>query len=127
MSAFETLTVPALEDLTIDVAPPGTVRLAGTLAVPDPAAQVGGFFRSVHAAAVEDKLAELTLDVRKLTFVNSSSIRLFVDWITWLRKEPEAQRYHLKFLISRHVTWQRTSVSTLVSLARNVVSTETGD
>jgi hypothetical protein len=127
MSAFETLTIPAIDELIIELAPPGTVRLSGTLTMQDPAVRVGGFFRTVHAAAMEDKLPELTLDVRRLSFVNSSSIRLFVEWITWVRKEPETSRYRLKFLTSRQVTWQRTTVSTLVSLARNIVSTETAD
>ena len=65
-------------------------------------------------------LREVTVDVRKLTFVNSSAIRLFVDWATWVRdQEPDA--YVIRFRTDRRITWQRTSFSVLQSLAPNAI------
>ena len=58
-----------------------------------------------------------------LTFVNSSAIRLFVDWATWVRNE-RGQRYTLRFITSRSVTWQKTSFAALMSLMKEVLAIE---
>jgi hypothetical protein len=57
------------------------------------------------------------VDVRELDFVNSSAIRLFVDWITW----AESAKYTLLFHTSADTSWQRISFSVLCSLAPNHV------
>jgi hypothetical protein len=51
--------------------------------------------------------------VRTLEFVNSSALRLFVNWIS----RAQSGGYKLTFVIDRSVTWQRLSFSSLRSLA----------
>ena len=82
-----------------------------------------GFFKAVYTAAVADKLSEVRADVSGLTFVNSSAIRLFVDWATWVKNE-RSQRYTLRFITSRNVTWQKTSFTALMSLMKEVLAIE---
>ncbi|HEV8244770.1 MAG TPA: hypothetical protein VGP93_03345 [Polyangiaceae bacterium] len=62
-------------------------------------------------------LDSFQVDVRKLEFVNSSAIRLFVDWIS----RAEEGGYKLVFSIDRGVTWQRLSFPVLESIAPEFV------
>jgi len=123
MSQFTDVQVPRAETVAIVLTAPNQVKLSGTLTQKDPAQDLAGFFKALHNAALADKLSEVRADVSGLTFVNSSAIRLFVDWATWLKNE-RGERYTLRFVTSRNVTWQKTSFMALMSLAKEVLAVE---
>ncbi len=123
MSQFTSVPVPKADTVAIQLTEPNQVKLSGTITQKDPSADLAGFFKALHHAALADKLAEVRADVSGLTFVNSSAIRLFVDWATWVKNERGA-RYTLRFVTSRNVTWQKTSFMALMSLAKEVLAIE---
>jgi len=123
MSQFSSVQVPKAETIAIQLTAPNQVKLSGTITQKDPAQDLAGFFKALHTAALADKLSEVRADVSGLTFVNSSAIRLFVDWATWVKNE-RGQRYTLRFVTSRNVTWQKTSFMALMSLAKEVLALE---
>ena len=123
MSKFTAVPVPKAETVAIQVTAPNQVKLSGTITQKDPSNDLAGFFKALHNAALADNLAEVRADVSGLTFVNSSAIRLFVDWATWVKNE-RGQRYTLRFITSRNVTWQKTSFMALMSLAKEVLAIE---
>jgi len=123
MSHFTSVPVPKADTVTIQLTAPNHVRLSGTITQKDPSADLAGFFKALHKAALADKLLEVRADVSALTFVNSSAIRLFVDWATWVKNEP-GSRYTLRFVTSRSITWQKTSFMALMSLAKDVLAIE---
>ncbi|HEX3852443.1 MAG TPA: hypothetical protein VHW01_15845 [Polyangiaceae bacterium] len=123
MSQFTAVPVPKSETVAIQVTSPNQVKLSGTITQKDPSNDLAGFFKALHTAAVADKLTEVRADVSGLTFVNSSAIRLFVDWATWVKNE-RSQRYTLRFITSRNVTWQKTSFTALMSLMKEVLAIE---
>ena len=123
MSQFSSVPVPKAESVAIQVTAPNQVKLSGTITQKDPSNDLAGFFKALHTAALADKLTEVRADVSGLTFVNSSAIRLFVDWATWVKNE-RGQRYTLRFITSRNVTWQKTSFMALMSLAKEVLAIE---
>ena len=123
MSQFTSVVVPKAETIAIQVTSPNVVKLSGTITQKDPSNDLAGFFKALHTAALADKLSEVRADVSGLTFVNSSAIRLFVDWATWVKNE-RGQRYTLRFITSRNVTWQKTSFMALMSLAKEVLAIE---
>jgi hypothetical protein len=108
------------------VDPPKTLILTGTVTCKDPALEVGPCLRAAHQAGLADRLSELSVDVSGLSFVNSSAIRLFVDWIGWI-KDAKGGAYKLRFLTQRKVTWQRLSFSTLEALAGGLLIVEQAD
>jgi hypothetical protein len=124
MSHLAKISAPRLETLRVQITPPATLTFSGTITSKDPAADVGPFLRAVHDAAVADKVSELRVDVSALSFVNSSAIRLFVDWTSWLKP---SKPYKLRFATNRHITWQKTSFMALKSLAEEVLSIEQVD
>src|SRR5688572_25647435 len=116
MSHLEGVAPPKLETLSVQLVSPDTLVLKGPITCKDPDLALGPFMRSVHEAVVADRLAELRVDVSGLSFVNSSAIRLFIDWAFWIKAAP-TNRYKLRFATSRRVTWQKTSFLALQSLA----------
>jgi hypothetical protein len=115
--------VPKIEGVGIELVPPHTLRLKGTITRKNPAIDLAGFLKSVHRDAVARKLTNFRVDVSGLTFVNSSSIRLFIDWAVWIEKETD-HRYVLHFVTSRQVTWQQTAFAALASLMKEIVTVE---
>jgi hypothetical protein len=122
MSALDAIGLPQLDNFSARITLPATVQLVGVIAIADPARALGAFFASLHRAVSLDGLPEISVDVRHLTFVNSSAIRLFVDWATWVRSANPGEGYVIRFRTDRRITWQRTSFSVLQSLApRSIV------
>jgi hypothetical protein len=87
--------------------------LTGTLLGAEPQADVSRRLKELHEKIVREGVSSFTVDVRALTFVNSSAIRVFVDWTS----RAEAANYKLVFLTDDAITWHRLSFSVLKSLA----------
>ncbi|MGH7435252.1 MAG: hypothetical protein ACRENE_06230 [Polyangiaceae bacterium] len=123
MNGFVAIDVPRVEGISVELIPPNTLKLVGTMTRKEPSTDLAGFFRLLHADAVHRHVAVFWVDVCGLTFVNSSSIRLFIDWAAWVKAEA-GHRYVLAFRTSRHVTWQTTAFSALTSLMKECVTVE---
>jgi hypothetical protein len=121
--SITSIAVPKLDTVTIEMVDPDTVRLKGTITKKEPAADLDSFFKTIHRTAISERTTQVNVDVSELTFVNSSAIRLFVDWATWVKNES-THRYKLRFLTSRHITWQKTSFTALKSLMDGILTFE---
>lgn len=102
----------------------GTLRIRGKLTARQPSPLIQPFLRRLHDAAVKDRLSSVCVDVTELTFVNSSAIRLFVDWTMWAKGDAVEPCYTLVFRTTSRITWQRMTVAALTSLAPNVIKVE---
>ena len=127
MTTFSSITIPKVEGLSMAIEGEARLVLRGMIATREPNQNIGIYFRAIHAAILAAHLPAFTVDVTELTFVNSSAIRLFIDWAMWLNQLPAPQRYRLTFVTSRHITWQFTNFSALRSLVGNVVFVEAKD
>ena len=121
--SMNSITLPKLDSVSVEVIGTDTVKLKGTITKKEPAQDLDAFFKAVHRDAVASRADQVNVDVSELTFVNSSAIRLFVDWATWVKNES-THRYRLRFLTSRHITWQKTSFTALKSLMDGILSFE---
>ena len=123
MSHLSRVEIPQLQSLEVSITPPSSVALRGTIAIADPGLVLGPCIRGLHQAALADGLQELSVDVRQLTFVNSSAIRLFVDWSSWVGAAGSSG-YRLRFRTDRRITWQRTSFAVLQSLGGKAIAVD---
>jgi hypothetical protein len=123
MNQIEQIESPQLPSLQLAVRSPNLIVMGGTIAISDPGLVLGGTFRRIHEAALADGLRELVVDVRGLTFVNSSAIRLFVDWSSWVAIAGGGG-YLLRFRTDRRITWQRTSFAVLQSLGGKAIAVD---
>jgi hypothetical protein len=98
------------------------LRLRGVLRTDRAQAELEGHLSQIHDHIVEKRYPRFSVDVRALTFVNSSAIRLFVNWVAL----AERARYKLVFLTDRTVTWHRLSFSVLKGLAPATVEIREG-
>lgn len=102
-----------IEGLELKLVSSAELHIEGALHTSTAQGLIANHLSHVHAHIVAEKLESFTIDLRKLTFVNSSAIRLFVDWIA----RASSARYKLVFKTDRSITWHRLSFSVLKSLA----------
>lgn len=114
MNALTAIAPLALEGVEIFVQNE-CVCFSGVLSLRDPSTVVTPFLQRLHNAVSDAGLKKLVVDLRALQFMNSSSIRSLVDWVEWIRKEPEKRRYVLHFLTRREATWQHTTMTAIQS------------
>lgn len=116
--------LPAVANVKVAFTEDG-LSLAGSITSKEPDRSLGAFFRAVHDAALADALRVLKVDVRGLSFVNSSAIRLFIDWAIWV-SQPKRASYKLCFVRNPTVTWQRVSFPAIAQLAPEHVTVVDG-
>lgn len=121
MSTLAAVAVPDLGQLEVAIRGEACIKLTGTIAVRDPQTTIRPYFRQLHDAACALPGHHLEVDVVDLTFVNSSAIRTFLDWTSWIQEEPEERRYALTFKTSPGVAWQRASLPALAALAPEII------
>ena len=122
MSRLMDLPPLTAEGFSIVISEENKLSLRGLLALRDPSEVVGGYFKKVHAAAEASGVAQVIIDVTELQFMNSSAIRVFIDWVQWVKgsKSP----YKMRFITDRTITWQRSTFSAVQALGTGHVSVE---
>jgi len=106
-----------IESLRLDAPARTSIRLTGSLRTESAQEELNRRLESIHQGITNAKLESFTVDVRGLKFVNSSAIRVFINWIS----RAETAAYKLVFLTDRDTTWHRLSFSVLQSLAPSSV------
>jgi hypothetical protein len=82
------------------------------------------FLSDVHDLARRERVAEVSVDVRGLEFMNSSCLKAFVRWINGIQDELTEAQYRIVFLSSPSMYWQRRSLNALACLASDIVSVQ---
>ena len=103
----------SVESLEVDYAEEGRLVLKGVLSTPTAQSEFKRLLQELHTELVSARAQDFKVDVRGLTFVNSSAIRAFVDWIS----RAAHAGYKLSFTTNAAVTWHRLSFSVLKTLA----------
>jgi anti-anti-sigma regulatory factor len=106
-----------IEELELELTGGPLVRLTGVLKTQSAQDELNRHLQSVQKRIVSERMSSFTVDVQRLSFVNSSAIRVFVNWAS----RAEAAGYKLVFLTDRETTWHRLSFSVLRSLAPGAV------
>jgi hypothetical protein len=119
-------TFPALDrpNLTVDADTDGlalTLRFTGNadMSVVEP---LDEYLVAVHFEATRQRLESVTVDFRKLEFMNSSCFKCFVSWLGKVQDMPVPERYKIVFGSNRELHWQRRSLNALRCFAMDVVS-----
>lgn len=82
------------------------------------------FLHALHAEAQRRALTEVSVDVRRLEFMNSSCLKSFAWWIGTVQDQPAEGRYRIVFLSSPTVYWQRRSLDSLAGMAGDIISVQ---
>jgi hypothetical protein len=106
-----------IETLQLELASEIELRCGGALRSDAAQRAFGQHLQDLHAHIVAKRIQSFTVDLRSLDFVNSSAIRVFINWIS----RAEGARYKLVFKTNRAIAWHRLSFSALQSLAPGTV------
>jgi len=80
------------------------------------------FMTAVHEEARRIDAKEVVVDLKELEFMNSSCLKSLVWWISSVNELTADRQYHITFLSSPAMYWQRRSLTALAGLAGNLVS-----
>lgn len=119
MSQLQGLDAFKLETVKFELQPDSCLEIQGTITLMNPTETIGPYLERIHQAIVADEIKEFRVDVTKLTFVNSSAIRLFADWV--IRVEDGGKPYQLVFATDASRSWQRTAFRSIASLSDDCV------
>lgn len=97
------------------------LHLEGTLSHEEPQALLDPFFRQVHEQAVQAQAREVVVDFLNLEFMNSSSFKSLITWISAVQNAPARDQYRIVFSITRTRRWQATSIHALRCFALDLV------
>jgi len=107
--------VPSIEDGVMHI------KITGAVEMRDPGEILTPYWNKIDEKALERSLRVVEVDLRDLSFMNSSGILTLVRWITKAKGHAAGKSYQLVLQYDRNVTWQRTSIPTLAKLAPEVV------
>ena len=96
-----------------------TLVMSGSVLDMDPGKLLMPHIRELHERILRQSIRTFNIDVRSLSFVNSSGIRVFIDWLGLIQRSKSA--YTLRVVMDPSVTWQRLTFGALESVARGVV------
>ena len=80
------------------------------------------FLHDVHSEAQRRLAQVVTVDLRKMDFMNSSCLRSLVWWISTVQEQPREAQYRITFLHNPSVRWQLRSLNSLARIASNIIT-----
>jgi hypothetical protein len=98
------------------------IKMTGAVEMRDPGEVLNAFWNAIDDEARKRSLKRVEVDMRDLSFMNSSGILTLVRWITKAKAHAPDSAYQLVLQYDRNVTWQRTSIPTLAKLAPSIVT-----
>jgi anti-anti-sigma regulatory factor len=102
-----------VENLELELVHAGLLRLSGSLSSTAARIEVRQLLEALHERLTTLKAYRFVVDARELDFMDSSAIRLFMDWIS----KASAAECKLVFRIDPDITWHRLSFGVLQSLS----------
>jgi hypothetical protein len=101
-----------------------TIKFTGDIDMEDPSIILDPLFEKVHDGILENNYKEVMADFRELNFLNSSGIKAVAKWIMKLSEVDDNQKYIIKIVHNKDITWQVTSLPTLTFLVPGAVQVE---
>ena len=101
-----------------------TTRFRGT-ADYEAKPQLDDYVAALHQEASRLGVSKVVVDIRELEFMNSSSFKVFVTWLSQLQDQPADKQYRIHFLSNPNMHWQRRSLAALSCFATDLVTIET--
>jgi len=92
------------------------VTISGEIDQASPKLFLGPFFEKIHAAAEEESLHEVKVDIRQLHFLNSAAVKELIAWVLRRNRLAAGKKYAIEFVYDSSILWQRVTMPTLSQL-----------
>lgn len=93
------------------------LRIEGELEMEDPSVLLKPFFSEFHEKMLGAEIVKIHLDLSRLTFINSSGLKVFFRWICDVDDLDESLAYHIDIHYSPKIAWQASNVYAMQDLA----------
>jgi hypothetical protein len=100
------------------------LKFKGNIDQSNPGEFMDPLLDQVHDRVLANRVPSVIADFTDLQFCNSSGIKALINWVMKQMEMPPDSRYPVKFLYSKKVTWQQTSLKAITFLARGIVTAE---
>jgi len=100
------------------------LSLSGSITVRDPG-ELNAFFDQVHQKLLSQGAREVAVDVRGLTFINSTGFKPIIYWVGLVTEADEAVQYQVRVVGSGKQRWQASFLSALSCFAPELVQVDT--
>ncbi len=100
------------------------VKFTGDIDMEDPSLILDPLFDKIHNGIIDSSFKEVIADFKALNFLNSSGIKAVAKWIMKLSEVDDDQKYIIKIIHNKDITWQVTSLPTLTFLVPGAVQVE---
>ncbi len=100
------------------------ITFSGDIDMEDPGVLLDPFFEQVHQGMIGRNLKEVAADFTGLNFLNSSGIKSVAKWIMKLGDLHSENKYLIRIIHNKDITWQVTSLPTLTFLVPGGVKIE---
>ncbi len=99
----------------------GEVIISGQTKTSNPGKLMQPFFDDVQDLILKNNINEIKVNIKDLSYLNSSGIKEFANWILKLDALPESRKYTITFVYDPEVKWQETFVSTISCLNQEFI------
>jgi hypothetical protein len=97
------------------------VTIRGEIDQANPKVFLAPFLEEIHVAAEREGLHEVKVDIRGLSFLNSSAVKELIGWVLKRNRMPAGKKYVLEFIYDSSILWQRVTIPTLSQLDADFV------
>ncbi|OHD18033.1 MAG: hypothetical protein A2086_15875 [Spirochaetes bacterium GWD1_27_9] len=88
----------------------------------NPEAMLSSFFNEAHDKIIKSSIKYIELDFTKLIFLNSSGIKILIQWITKDATLSQDKQYYFRLKINSDFHWQENSTSMLKMLVPDLIT-----
>lgn len=109
-------------DVTLYFEENNTLTIEGSIDSQNPNSFMDPFFKEVHEYLISNRVDEIKVDVRGLTYLNSSGIREIILWLMKIMQTPPDDQYRVVFMCNEKYTWQESAMSNFILLNEKLFS-----
>ena len=90
--------------------------LEGDIDMRDTSVEFLPYLMKIHDAMTRNNLTSISLDLSKLTFMNSNGIKSLINWIMKAGELPPEKRYLINIIANSNIAWQESTLPVLRKL-----------
>lgn len=90
--------------------------LTGAVDMRNPTSDILPYLIKVHDEVVKNKIKRINVDIKDLIYMNSSGIKILINWIMKINDEPRENYYCINFISNSDIAWQESTLPVLHKL-----------
>lgn len=98
------------------------ISISGEIDMRDPAKSILPYLIRIHEAAITRDIKIIDIDVRELSYVNSSGIKTIISWLMLSKNIADNKRYHVRIIQNSDIPWQESTFPVIQKLFPELIT-----